>query len=224
MRAGRRSKVGASDGAKAARPAASARRRPGDGDAAGAPALTASPAARPLRTLSRERLYARFAEALAAADGLAGAHCVHELWMRGEIALNVERALRQLWARAAATVPDWLPMHHVEWLGLAYEVAARFTRTSRGRTNLYLVLLDYEGERAERWGVYVGTTSHAPAARFDQHKAGIRAAGTVLRRGAEVLTGPVLHLQGIRRADAEAIEERLAEALRAAGLFVKGGH
>ena len=182
------------------------------------------PARRPLRALSRDALYARFAEALAAADGEAGAHCVHELWMRGEIGTNVERALRQLWAHAAATVPDWLPMRHVEWLPLAYEVAARFPRPSRGRTNLYLVLLDYEGERAERWGVYVGMTSRAPAERFDQHKAGIRAAGSVLRRGVEVLTGPVLHLQGIRRADAEAIEVALAEALRAEGLFVKGGH
>ena len=65
---------------------------------------------------------------------------------------------------------------------------------------------------------------YAPAARFDQHKAGIRAAGSVLKRGLEVLTGPTLHLQHIRRAQAARIEEQLAQALQAQGLFVQGGH
>jgi hypothetical protein len=185
---------------------------------------TEAPAARPLRAFTRDALYARFAEALAAGDGVVGAHCVHELWLRDEIGANVERALRQLWERAAPTIPDWLPMRHFDWLRLAYEVAARFPRPARGRTNVYLVLLDYEDARPERYGVYVGATGYSPAERFDQHKAGIRAAGSVLRRGVEVLTGPVMHLQGIRRADAETIEEGLAEALRAAGLHVKGGH
>jgi hypothetical protein len=60
--------------------------------------------------------------------------------------------------------------------------------------------------------------------RFDQHKAGIRAAGSVLRRGLELLSGPTVHLQGIAHAAALDIEERLAAALDAAGLFVQGGH
>jgi hypothetical protein len=60
--------------------------------------------------------------------------------------------------------------------------------------------------------------------RFDQHKAGIRSAGCVLKRGIEVLTGPTLHLQHIQRAQAAKIEQQLAEALRAEGLFVQGGH
>jgi hypothetical protein len=46
----------------------------------------------------------------------------------------------------------------------------------------------------------------------------------VLKRGLEVLTGPVLHLQRIPRALAADIEEQLAEALRAEGLLVQGGH
>jgi hypothetical protein len=46
----------------------------------------------------------------------------------------------------------------------------------------------------------------------------------VMKRGLEVLTGPVLHLQSLPRAEAERIEEQLAEALRDAGLFGKGGH
>ncbi len=86
------------------------------------------------------------------------------------------------------------------------------------------MLLDYSDSRPEPYGVYVGMSRYAAAQRFDQHKAGIRAAGSVLKRGLEVLTGPVMHLQYIARADAERIEEELAEALRAEGLFVQGGH
>jgi hypothetical protein len=86
------------------------------------------------------------------------------------------------------------------------------------------VLLDYSDSSSGPYGVYVGATGYLASARFDQHKAGIRAAGSVLKRGIEVLTGPVLHLQRIPRAQAEEIEEGLAEALRAEGLKVQGGH
>jgi hypothetical protein len=72
--------------------------------------------------------------------------------------------------------------------------------------------------------VYVGMSRYSPERRFDQHKAGIRAAGSVMRRGLEVLTGPTLHLLKIKRADAARIEFELANALRAAGVFVQGGH
>lgn len=138
--------------------------------------------------------------------------------------MSIERMIGLLWRSAPESVPEWLPMRYVEWLPLAYEVAARFQREGRGRTNLYLVLLDYEDSPRGPYGVYVGMTSYPPAARFDQHKAGIRAAGSVLKRGLEVLTGPVLHLQGVKRVQAEEIEEQLAEALRAEGLLVRGGH
>jgi hypothetical protein len=67
-------------------------------------------------------------------------------------------------------------------------------------------------------------SGYSPAQRFDQHKAGIRAAGSVLHRGIEVLTGPVLHLQRIARPEAARIEAQLADALRDAGLLVEGGH
>ena len=173
---------------------------------------------------TRERLLARFEAALAAGDGAGGAECLHELWMRGEIGLNVERALERLWAAAAASVPEWLPMRHVEWLPLAYEVAARCAAQRRGRANIYLVLLDYRDGAGDPYGVYVGMTEYPPAERFDQHKAGIRAAGSVLKRGLEVLTGPTLHLQRIPHAEAVDFEMRLAEVLRAEGLLVQGGH
>lgn len=176
------------------------------------------------RAERREALRARLETALAARDGVTAAECIHELWMRGEIGLNVERDLERLWAAAAATVPEWLPMRYVEWLPTAYEVAARCAARRRGRSNLYLVLLDYRDGAGDPYGVYVGMTDYTPAERFDQHKAGIRASGSVLKRGLEVLTGPVLHLQRIARPEAERIEAELAEALRAAGLRVHGGH
>jgi hypothetical protein len=182
------------------------------------------PGSRPLRALQREALSDRFEQALHKKDGVSGAHCIHELWMRNEPPMSIEAMLARLWSAASDTVPEWLPMRYVSWLPLAYEVAARFQRAGRGRANIYLVLLDYSDRGAEPHGVYVGATRYSPAARFDQHKAGIRAAGSVLKRGLEVLTGPVLHLQRIPSAQAEEIEEGLAEALRAEGLLVRGGH
>jgi hypothetical protein len=166
----------------------------------------------------------RLQGALSAGDGLLGAHCVHELWMRGEFAAHIELALERLWEHAARTIPEWLPMRYVDWLPVAYEVAARFRAERKGRSNVYLVLLDYSDRRAGPHGIYVGMTHYSPAQRFDQHKAGIRAAGSVLKRGVEVLTGPVLHLQRIARPAAARIEVDLAEALRDAGLLVQGGH
>ncbi|HEX4153084.1 MAG TPA: hypothetical protein VHY75_12835 [Steroidobacteraceae bacterium] len=149
---------------------------------------------------------------------------MHEWWMRGEMSMTVERALERLWTCAAASIPEWVPMRYIDWLPRAYEIALGFRGSSRGRANIYLVLLDYRDRRAQPYGVYVGMSKYSPTERFDQHKAGIRAAGSVLKRGLEVLTGPTLHLQRIRRADAERIEVELAEALSAAGIAVRGGH
>jgi hypothetical protein len=182
------------------------------------------PAARPLRVVGRPQLLGRLDAALAAGDGILGAHCVHELWMRGEFATHIETALEKLWERAAKSIPDWLPMRYVDWLPTAYEVAARFRAERKGRSNIYLVLLDYADRREGPHGIYVGMSHYSPAQRFDQHKAGIRAAGSVLKRGLELLTGPALHLQQVARPLAARIEVELAEALRDAGLLVQGGH
>jgi hypothetical protein len=188
-----------------------------------APAAT-SPAARPLSALTRAQLGAQFLVALQEADGLTGAHCVHELCMRGEFPATIEKALAQLWARAAASIPEWLPMRYIDWLPAAYQVAQRFQARTRGRTHLYLVLLDFADRSRGPYGIYVGMSSYPAAQRFDQHKAGIRASGSVLKRGLEVLSGPVLHLQYVARAEAQVLEAALAEALGDAGLIVEGGH
>ncbi len=182
------------------------------------------PGQRPFRARSDRDLAMAFEAALAAGDGVVGAHCIHESWMRGHFAADIEAALDLLWKRAGDSIPEWLPMRYVSWLPTAYEVAARFTAESRGRSNVYLILLDYADRRGDDHGVYVGMSRYSPADRFDQHKAGIRAAGSVLKRGIEVLTGPTLHLQHIKRVDAARIETELAGALADAGIRVEGGH
>ena len=184
----------------------------------------APPAARPLRALRDAELQAHFHKALAASDGVAGAHCIHEWWMRNAFPSHIEPALTQLWQHAADSIPDWLPMHYVSWLPLVYDVAATFKAAKRGRRNIYLVRLDYSDRDVGLQGIYVGMTAYGPAQRFDQHRAGIRAAGSVLKRGQELLIGPVLHLQHIAQADAVRIERDLAAALADAGIIVEGGH
>jgi hypothetical protein len=175
--------------------------------------------------IADEELRTILTEALARRLGALGAHAIHELWMRGEIGLNVNAALEQLWGRAAQSIPDWLPMRHIEWLPRVYRIAGRCRAHARGSSNIYVVLLDYRDRNdADPYGLYVGMSHYSPGQRFDQHKAGIRAAGSVLRRGLEVLTGPTQHLQQITRGDAARIEAQLAELLRAEGLRVEGGH
>ncbi|HEX3395663.1 MAG TPA: hypothetical protein VHS76_03110 [Steroidobacteraceae bacterium] len=181
------------------------------------------PATRPLRALAQHEIADRLRRACVAADGLKGAHCIHELWMRGAMSFNIERALGELWACAAASIPEWLPMRYIDWLPAAYETSLKFQSSAKGRSNIYLVLLDFI-DRDGSYGVYVGMSKYSPAQRFDQHKAGIRAAGSVLKRGIEVLTGPTMHLQYIKRSEAARIEGELALALADAGLQVRGGH
>src|ERR1700721_2899842 len=101
------------------------------------------PGSRPLQGLAHVEIANRLERALANADGLMGAHCVHELWMRGEMSFNIERSLTSLWARAAESIPEWLPMRYVEWLPRVYEIALEFRSSAKGRSNIYLVLLDY---------------------------------------------------------------------------------
>jgi len=182
------------------------------------------PAQRPLRMRSDRDLAREFTRALKAGDGVAGAHCIHERWMRGHFPTHIETALELLWKHAGASIPDWLPMRYVSWLSTAYDVAARFNANDSGRSNIYLILLDYSDRRGDAHGVYVGMSRYPPAQRFDQHMAGIRAAGSVLKRGIEALTGPTLHLQHIKRSEAARIEIALGEALADAGIRVEGGH
>ena len=76
----------------------------------------AAPAARPLRALSEGQLHKRLTAAAAAGDGPVGAHRIHELWMRGELGIDIDAALDGLWRTAARSIPEWLPMTYVDWL------------------------------------------------------------------------------------------------------------
>lgn len=165
-----------------------------------------------------------FESALAAGDGAAGAHCIHELWMRHAHGTAIDRALSRLWQATGGQVPEWLPTQWFSFLPELYEVAARFSATGRGRCHVYLVLLDFSDRRGDPHGVYVGQSTWPAARRFEQHKAGVRAAGAVLKRGLEPLTGPVQHLVRIPPAEARRIEAALAAALADAGVRVEGGH
>ena len=78
----------------------------------------------------------RFSAALQHADGVAGAHCVHELCMRAAMPANIESALAQLWNCAAQSIPEWLPMRYIHFLPQLYATAAQFRSSRRGRSNV----------------------------------------------------------------------------------------
>ena len=173
-----------------------------------------SPAARPLAALSRTELASRFAAALAAADGVGGAHCIHELWMRGEFPAQLEAGNGAtvgtrgcLDPRMAADAPHRLAAQ-------AYEVARRFPATAPGRSTCTWCCWTTRTGAAGRSVLYVGMSRYAPARRFEQHKAGIHAAGSVLKRGLEPLDGtdtaPAAHRA---RGGQARIEAALASAL-----------
>ena len=52
------------------------------------PITETPPGSRPLQSLSRDEIAARLKRALDSSDGAVGAHCIHELWMRGEMSVN----------------------------------------------------------------------------------------------------------------------------------------
>jgi predicted GIY-YIG superfamily endonuclease len=73
-------------------------------------------------------------------------------------------------------------------------------------------------------GYYVGMTGLAPEQRFANHKAGRKAAGVVKRFGERLVPRLYAHLNPMTYAEAVEAEPRLADALRAEGYQVFGGH
>jgi hypothetical protein len=89
---------------------------------------------------------------------------------------------------------------------------------------VYVVLL-HAAPGSVEWGFYVGMTARTPEARYEEHLAGRRdGKGYVRDYAVELLPSVYAHLNPMPQAVAEAREFELAEALRAAGLFVRGGH
>lgn len=88
---------------------------------------------------------------------------------------------------------------------------------------MYVVYLRNPGGDG-RAGYYVGMTGLTPEERFQNHKAGIKAARVVRRCGVRLVPKLYAHLNPMSFAEAVAMEVRLAEELRARGYQVFGGH
>jgi predicted GIY-YIG superfamily endonuclease len=96
-------------------------------------------------------------------------------------------------------------------------------RPVSGHHSVYVVYLrNPKGDG--RAGYYVGMTGLTPEQRFQNHKAGIKAAGVVRRFGVRLVPKLYAHLNPMTYVDALAMEVRLAEELRAKGFQVFGGH
>ena len=104
--------------------------------------LEDTPASRPLRRLARAAVEQQFRAALEAREGVAGAHCIHERWMRNEPPRNVERMLEQLWQLAPARVP------FVAQVGLA-EHAGGIAQDALQGTGMVQEPVDFGGAFAE---------------------------------------------------------------------------
>ena len=72
--------------------------------------------------------------------------------------------------------------------------------------------------------IYVGMTGLDPAARFANHKQGIKAASVVRRFGIRLLPELYAHLNPMPYQAALQMEKDLADDLRRAGYTVTGGH
>jgi ribosome-binding factor A len=102
--------------------------------------------------------------------------------------------------------------------------------------NVYVVLLDpavgkIRSVRAanpkrdpKKACVYVGMTGLTPEKRFENHKAGIKAASVVKRYGFRLMPEMYAHLNPMPFDAAMQMEMDLAEDLRQAGYTVTGGH
>ena len=150
------------------------------------------PAARPLRAARELELQTQFHSALSAGDGVAGAHCIHEWWMRNTFPSHIEAALTQLWQHAAKSIPEWLPMNYVSWLPLVYDVAARFRAAKRGRRNIYLVRLEsgktVRVKHSRAGEIAAGVGKNAAILLYHPEKPGVaRFVGELRRVGVETL-------------------------------------
>jgi len=73
-------------------------------------------------------------------------------------------------------------------------------------------------------GYYVGMTGLDPEVRFQNHKAGIKAARVVRKYGERLVPKLYAHLNPMSYKKAQWLEGVLAESLRKRGFVVFGGH
>ena len=89
--------------------------------------------------------------------------------------------------------------------------------------SVYVVFLrDPKGDGKAAY--YVGMTGLAPEQRFENHKAGIKAARIVRRCGERLVPRLYAHLNPMPFAKAVEMEGILADSLRKRGFTVYGGH
>jgi hypothetical protein len=119
-------------------------------------------------------------------------------------------------------------MGEPEWMSRAVRAARTLKAVSVAQAgaghSVYVILL-HDARRLQPWGLYVGQTSRDPDWRFDQHKAGYKASGSVRRFGVRLLPELVDHLNPMRQWESLELEAALADTFRAAGVpWVEGGH
>jgi hypothetical protein len=92
-----------------------------------------------------------------------------------------------------------------------------------GRHSVYVVYLrNPKGDG--RAAYYVGMTGLSPEQRFENHKAGVKAARVVRRYGERLVPKLYQHLNPMPYQKAKAMEGYLADSLRKRGFVVYGGH
>jgi len=94
---------------------------------------------------------------------------------------------------------------------------------SRDHHSVYVVYLrNPKGDGKAAY--YVGMTGLSPAQRFQNHKAGVKAARIVKRFGERLVPRLYAHLNPMPYARAKDMEVMLADSLRKRGFVVYGGH
>ena len=97
------------------------------------------------------------------------------------------------------------------------------TRKRAGHHSVYVVYLrNPKGDG--KAGYYVGMTGLTPEARFQNHKAGHKAARVVKKHGERLVPKLYAHLNPMSYKHAQQMEVTLADSLRKRGYVVFGGH
>lgn len=123
-----------------------------------------------------------------------------------------------------------LGLEPIEWLERAAEKTSLFTSKTKGKHNLYIILLTKLKGKTPGYGLYVGETSKSPVDRFNEHAQGKRNikgplfSRVVYRHCKCLLPTLYSHLNPLSREEAKELEGKIAEALRLEGIPVFGGH
>jgi hypothetical protein len=100
---------------------------------------------------------------------------------------------------------------------------ARKKQAASGHHHVYVVFLRNPNGDGKA-GYYVGMTGLTPEVRFQNHKAGVKAARVVRKHGERLVPRLYAHLNPMTYAEAVRMEVQLADSLRKRGYQVFGGH